>query len=130
MKKNEEKKKRIIENYVPPDVIGDYYVINENKELALDAWIALEEEYEGFYNFIIGEIEYHLKIKLPDSITYCVFHVDRENNDKLIQIKDQEAYSSMRNNCENRIKIIIIHKAIDSKEIENHPKLQKWLTIE
>ncbi|MFX1503318.1 MAG: hypothetical protein ACFFDH_20315 [Promethearchaeota archaeon] len=116
--------KKIMKNYEPTEVTGNFIVLYKDEETWLEGWIQMEPTLEEFISLIKEEIEDCWdpeKAKISD---YIIFHIDLEDKNNLKEIKDNEYYQWVRGHEE--IFIVVLHKDIKYRIIENIPTVFEW----
>jgi len=116
--------KKILNNNNPPDVTANFFVLYKDEESWFDGWISMEKSLEEFISLIQEEIEYTWDIEHVDMTDYILFHIDLEDKNNLKEIKDNEYYQWVKQL--NEIFIVVLHKEIKYRIIENIPPVFEW----
>ncbi len=114
----------IMNNYEPPEVIANFFVLDKDEESWLEGWISMEPTLEEFKTLIQEEIEYSWGLKKADMKDYVIFHIDLEDKNNMKEIKEDDYYLWVRESPE--IFIVVLHKEIKYRIIENIPALFEW----
>lgn len=114
----------IMKNYDPPEITGNFFVLNKDEEVWLEGWIQMEPSLEEFTSLIQEEIEDSWGLENAEMSDYIIFHIDLEDKNNLKEIKDNEYYQWVRQNEE--IFIVLLHKEIKYRIIENIPTVFEW----
>lgn len=117
-------KEKIIENYVKPEVVGHFFILDDSEESWLYGDIIIDETFDQFRSLVKGEIEFSWGQEFSNLDDYKFYHIDTEDKDNLITINDEEIFQKVRKLEE--IFIAIIHNNITYKIIENIPPLFDW----
>ncbi|MFX1417941.1 MAG: hypothetical protein ACFE9N_03355 [Promethearchaeota archaeon] len=115
---------KIMENYEPPEITANFFVLYKDEEAWLDGWISMEPSLEEFISLIQEEIEYSWGLENADMRDYVIFHIDLDDKNNLKEIKDNEYYLYVRQHPE--IFIVVLHKDIKYRIIENIPPVFEW----
>ncbi|MFW9876383.1 MAG: hypothetical protein ACFFG0_25085 [Candidatus Thorarchaeota archaeon] len=113
-----------MENYEPPEITANFFVLSKDEEVWLDGWISMEPSLEEFMSLIQEEIEYSWGTERADMADYVIFHIDLEDKNNLKEIKDNEYYQFVKQHQE--IFIVVLHKDIKYRIIENIPPVFEW----
>ena len=117
-------KKKIIDNYDPPEVICKFFILDDIEESWLYGEITLDESLKQFIALIMAEIEYSWGSEFSDINDYFIYYIDTNDRNNLKEIKDETVYQTVKKLEE--IYIAIIHKNITYRIIENIPPLFDW----
>jgi hypothetical protein len=115
---------KIKKNYTLPEVIANFFVLYKDEEDWLDGWISMEPSLEEFISLIQEEIEYSWGLDQVDMADYIIFHIDLDDKNNLKEIKNNQYYQLVRQLQE--IYIVVLHKDIKYRIIENIPPLFEW----
>ncbi|MFX1320855.1 MAG: hypothetical protein ACFFAQ_04335 [Promethearchaeota archaeon] len=116
--------KKIEENVRFPEVTGNFIVVYEDQDIYLYGWIALDQTLNTFLSFLQKEIEYSWGPEYADINDYLLFHIDTTDKNKLKEISNNEYYQFVRK--QDEIFIVILHKKIKYRIIENIPPVFNW----
>ena len=61
---------KIMENYDPPEITANFFVLYKDEESCLDGWISMEPSLEEFISLIQEEIEYSWGLENADVADY------------------------------------------------------------
>lgn len=112
------------ENYQPPEVTANFFVLYKDESTWLEGWISLGDSFEEFLLLIQGELEYSWDLQYVDMRDYITFHIDLQDKNKLKEIKNNEEFKSVRQLEE--IFLVVLHKEIKYRIIENLPAVFEW----
>ena len=115
---------KIIENYDPPEVTANFFVLYRDEENWLDGWISMEPSLEEFITLVQEEIEYSWGSENANMKDYEIFHIDTEDKNNMKEIRDNDYYLWVRSLPE--IFIVVLHKDIKYRIIENIPAVYEW----
>lgn len=115
---------KIMKNVRFPDITAHFFVLYKDEDGWMDGWIALEDSFEEFLSLIQEEIEHSWGSQHADMADYIIFHIDVNDKNKLKEIKDNQYYQHVRQLRE--ISIIVLHKDIKYRIIENIPPVFEW----
>ena len=115
---------KIMKNYDPPEITGNFFVLNKDEDVWLEGWIQMEPSLEEFTSLIQEEIEDSWGLENAEMSDYIIFHIDLEDKNNLKEIKDNEYYQWVRQHEE--IFIVLLHKEIKYRIIENIPTVFEW----
>lgn len=115
---------KIMENYEAPEVTANFIVLFRDEESWLDGWISMEPTLEEFISLVQEEIEYSWGSENADMKDYEFFHIDIEDKNNMKQIRDNDYYLRVRELPE--IYIVVLHKNIKYRIIENIPAVYDW----
>jgi len=115
---------KIMKNYQPSEVTANFFVLYKDESTWLHGWISMEDSFEEFLSLVQGEIEYSWDSEYADMADYIIFHIDLEDNNNLKEIKDNQYYQFVRQLQE--IFIVVLHKDIKYRIIENIPPVFEW----
>lgn len=115
---------KIINNYQAPEVTANFFVLSKDESTWLHGWISMETSLEEFLTLIQGEIEHSWGSNCANMADYIIFHIDREDNNNMKEIKDNKYYQYVRQLQE--IYIVVLHRDSKYRIIENIPPLFEW----
>jgi hypothetical protein len=115
---------KIKKNYTLPEVTANFFILYKDEEDWLDGWISMEPSLEEFISLIQEEIEYSWGLEQVDMADYIIFHIDLDDKNNLKEIKNNQYYQLVRQLQE--IYIVVLHKDIKYRIIENIPPLFEW----
>lgn len=113
-----------MENYDPPEVTANFFILYKDEEDYLDGWISMDPSLEEFISVLREEIEYSWDLENVDMADYMLFHIDLDDKNNLKEIKDNEYYQLVR--LLQDIFIVVLHKDIKYRIIENIPAVFEW----
>jgi hypothetical protein len=79
---------------------------------------------EEFISILQEEIEYTWELENVDMEDYLIFHIDLDDKNNLKQIKNDRYYQSVK--LFDEIFIVVLHKDIKYRIIENIPPVFEW----
>ncbi|MFX1326445.1 MAG: hypothetical protein ACFE8N_15955 [Promethearchaeota archaeon] len=109
--------------YDSNDVVGKFFALTKAQNGFIQGWIALDKTLKQFIKNIKEEVEYGWDIERIMIEHYLLFYIDINNN-KLIEIKDEKIFNSIRR--KEKIFIVLIDKSIKINNIEDLPLLHNW----
>ncbi len=116
-----EEKENIFE---PPGITANFIVLFKDETSSLEGWIMLEETLREFTSQLKEELEYHWGKDDADMNDYSIFQIDTEEKNTLKEIHTEELYQNLKTLEE--IFIVILHKEIKYRIIENLPPVFEW----
>ncbi|MEJ2249866.1 MAG: hypothetical protein P8Y70_04310 [Candidatus Lokiarchaeota archaeon] len=108
-----------------PKEAGNFFVLYEDQEAFTYGWISLEGSIEEFKTRLEDEIEYAWGFEYADLNEYNIFNIEIGNHYDLQKISDEEYYQKIK--YQEEIYIVVLHKNIESRLIENFPEIYEWL---
>ena len=114
----------MMKNYNPSEVTGNFFALYKDEETWLEGWIEMEPTLEEFISLIQEEIEDSWGKENAEMSDYITFHIDLEDKNNLKEIKDNSYYQWVRE--QNEIFIVLLHKDIKYRIIENIPPVFEW----
>ena len=117
-------KKKILNNFLFPEVTAKYFVLNKDEETNLYGWITLDESFSDFLSLLREEMEYSWGIEFSRIDDYKIYYIDIENKYNLVEIINEETYRYARKLKD--IFLAILHKKIKSNIVQNIPILYEW----
>ncbi len=115
---------KITNNMEFPEITANFFVLNKEEEKWLNGWISLEPSLEEFISVLREEIEYSWELENIDMADYLLFFIDLEDNNNMKEITDNQYYQGVMQ-LED-IFIVVLHKDIKYRIIENIPLLFEW----
>ena len=116
--------KKIMENFEPPEITANFFVLFKNESVSIDGWISLELTLNKFITLLQEEIEYCWGEDYADMDDYFLFYIDIDEKNNLKEIRGEEDYQNVRKLEE--IFIVVLHKEIKYRIIENLPLVFEW----
>jgi len=116
--------KKIIENFERSDVAANFFVLFKNESVSIDGWISLELTLSKFISLLQGEIEYCWGADYADMDDYFLFYIDIYEKNNLKELVEEIVYQEVRKLKE--IFIVVLHKEIKYRIIENLPLVFEW----
>lgn len=115
---------KIMKNNELSEVTANFFVLYKDEETWLNGWISLEPSLEEFISVIRDEIEYSWDLEKIDMEDYLIFHIDIEDKNNMKEIKEDQYYQWVMQFEE--IFIVVLHKDIKYRIIENIPPVFEW----
>jgi len=115
---------KIMKNNELSEVTANFFVLYIDEETWLNGWISLEPSLEEFISVIRDEIEYSWDLENIDMEDYLIFHIDIEDKNNMKEIKEDQYYQWVMQFEE--IFIVVLHKDIKYRIIENIPPVFEW----
>jgi hypothetical protein len=115
---------KAMENYEPPEIVANFFVLDKHEDSWLEGWISMEPSLEEFISLLKEEIEYSWGEENANMSDYVIFHIDLEDKNNMKEIKENEYYLWVRELPE--IFIVVLHKDIKYRIIENIPAVFEW----
>ncbi|MCK4481263.1 MAG: hypothetical protein KAV01_12105 [Candidatus Lokiarchaeota archaeon] len=115
---------KIMKNNELSEVTANFFVLYKDGETWLNGWISLEPSLEEFISTIRDEIEYSWDLENIDMADYLIFHIDIEDKNNMKEIKEDQYYQWVMQFEE--IFIVVLHKDIKYRIIENIPPVFEW----
>lgn len=109
--------------YDSNDVVGKFFALTKAQNGFIQGWIALDKTLKQFIKNIKEEVEYESDVERIIIEHYLLLYIDTNNN-KLIEIKDEKIFNSIRR--KEKIFIVLIDKSIKINNIEDLPLLYNW----
>lgn len=114
----------IMKNYREVEVCANFFVLYKDEIGFLEGRIELDESFKRFILYLQEEIRYSWELEQVNMNDYLLFHIDTTDKNKLKEIKESRYYQQVRNSRE--IFIVLLHKDIQSRIIENLPLVYEW----
>ena len=89
------KNENVSRKYNSDEVVGKFFALNKDQNGFIQGWIALDKTLKQFLKNIKEEVEYGWDIERIIIEHYLLFYIDI-NNKKLIEIKDEKIFNSIR----------------------------------
>ncbi|MFW9829950.1 MAG: hypothetical protein ACFFEY_20440 [Candidatus Thorarchaeota archaeon] len=105
------------------EVVGKFFALTKSQNGFIQGWIALDKSLKQFIKNIKEEVEYESDVERIIIEHYLLLYIDTNNN-KLIEIKDEKIFNSIRR--KEKIFIVLIDKSIKINNIEDLPLLYNW----
>jgi hypothetical protein len=115
---------KVMDNHDPLEIIANFFVLYRDEESCLEGWISMEPSLEEFISLLKEEIEHSWGTEDSDMSDYSLFHIDLEDKNNMKEIQDNDYYLLVRECPE--IFIIVLHKNIKYRIIENIPAVFEW----
>ena len=115
---------KIMNNNETSELTANFFVLYKDEETWLNGWIALESSLDEFISLLKEEIEYSWELESVDMTDYMIFHIDLEDKNNMKEIKNDEYYNYVKQL--NEIYIVVLHKNIQYRIIENIPAVFEW----
>ena len=115
---------QIMKNESPPEITANFFILYKEEEKWLNGWISLEPSLEEFISVLREEIEYSWELENIDMADYLIFHIDLEDKNNMKEITDNQYYQGVMQ-LED-IFIVVLHKDIKYRIIENIPPVFEW----
>ena len=113
-----------MENYVPPDVAANFFLLYKDNSAFLEGWVCLDEDLNDFILLLQDEIIYSWGSEYANMEDYHIFYIDEKDKNNLKKIIDQKTYDEVR--ALKEIYIVFLHKEIEYRFIENIPLVFEW----
>ncbi|TKJ24199.1 MAG: hypothetical protein CEE43_00515 [Promethearchaeota archaeon Loki_b32] len=114
----------IMKNNELSEVTANFFVLYKDEETWFNGWVSLEPSLEEFISTIRDEIEYSWDLENIDIEDYLIFHIDIEDKNNMKEIKEDQYYQWVMQFEE--IFIVVLHKDIKYRIIENIPPVFEW----
>ena len=119
--------KKLMQNIQPSEVTANFFVLFKDEDVAIDGWISLEETLPKFISLLQEEIEYCWGAEYANMNDYLIFYIDLDEKNNLKEITDESIYQKVR--VLKEIFIVILHKDIKYRIIENLPLVFEWFML-
>ena len=106
------------------EVTANFFVLYKDEETWLNGWISMEHSLEEFISVLREEIEYSWDYENIDMTDYVLFHIDLDDKNNMKEIKEDQYYQWVMQFEE--IFIVVLHKDIKYRIIENIPPVFEW----
>jgi len=117
---------KIMNNIESPEITANFFVLCKDEDYWIEGWIAMEESFEEFIILVQGELEYSWGEQFSNMVDYIIFYIDLEDKNNLKEIKDEESYQKVIKLDD--IFIVVLHREIKYRIIENLPPVFEWFT--
>ena len=114
----------IEQNFDPSDITANFIIVFKDEIDSIEGWIMLEETMSEFNLRLQEEIESYWGKDYADINDYSIFHLDTEEKNTLKEIDTDELYQNLK--TLEQIFIVILHKEIKYRIIENLPPVFEW----
>jgi hypothetical protein len=115
---------KIMNNFEPPEIIANFFVLHRDEESYLEGWISMEPSLEEFKSLLQEEIEYSWGDEDSNIADYHLFHIDIDDKNNMKEIQNNDYYLLVRERPD--IFIVVLHKNIKYRIIENIPAVFEW----
>ena len=115
---------KIMNNFEPPEIIANFFVLHRDEESYLEGWISMEPSLEEFKSLLQEEIEYSWGAEDSNIADYRLFHIDIDDKNNMKEIQNNDYYLLVRERPD--IFIVVLHKNIKYRIIENIPAVFEW----
>ena len=115
---------KTMKNNEHSEVTANFFVLYKDEETWLNGWISMEPSLEEFISVLREEIEYSWDFEKVDMTDYVLFHIDLEDKNNMKEIKEDQYYQWVMQFEE--IFIVVLHKDIKYRIIENIPPVFEW----
>jgi len=119
-----EEKKENLQKIRFPDEICDYIVVNEDEESYLEGWMSLEGSFEELLENLHLLLESAWGSKYANINDYIFYYIDVMDKYNLIYLTNNKIFKEIKKL--NEILIVILHKNIKFKIIQNIPVVYDW----
>jgi hypothetical protein len=114
----------IMENFEPSEITANFFVLFKDENVSIDGWISLDLTLNKFITVLQGEIEYCWGAEYANMDDYFLFYIDMDEKNNLKELKEEIVYQEVRKL--NEIFIVVLHKEIEYRIIENLPLVFEW----
>ena len=119
-----QEKKENLQKIRFPDEVLDYIVVHEDEESYLEGWMSLEGSFEELLENIRIVLESAWGYKYASVNDYKFYYIDVIDNYNLIYFINNKIFEEIKKRKE--IFIVILHKNIEFKIIQNIPIVYEW----
>jgi len=116
-----------MQNIQPSEVIINFFVLFKDENVSIDGWITLRETLPKFISLLQEEIEYCWGAEYANMNDYLIFYIDLDEKNNLKEITDETIYQKVR--VLKEIFIVVLHKDIKYRIIENLPLVFEWFMV-
>ncbi|MHA1933133.1 MAG: hypothetical protein ACW96X_11365 [Promethearchaeota archaeon] len=109
---------------IKPELNANFFILFKDEIESIEGWIMLEKNLSEFNSRLQEEIEYYWGKGYADMNDYLIFQIDTEEKNKLKAIVTEEFYQNLK--ALKQIFIVILHKEIKYRIIENLPPVFEW----
>ena len=113
-----------MKNYREVEVFANFFVLDKDEIGFLEGRIELDESFKSFILYLQEEIRYSWGLEQVNMNDYLLFHIDTTDKNDLKEIKERRYYQQVRKSRD--IFIVLLHKDIQSRIIENIPLVFEW----
>ncbi|MBY8985781.1 MAG: hypothetical protein KGD65_11970 [Candidatus Lokiarchaeota archaeon] len=114
----------IEQNFESSDITANFIIVFKDEIDSIEGWIMLEETLNEFNSHLQEEIEYYWGEDYADMKDYSIFHLNTEDKNTLKEIDTDKYYQNLK--TLEQIFIVILHKEIKYRIIENLPPVFEW----
>lgn len=118
---------KIMRNYQPSEVTAEFFILYKDEESSIDGVISLDQTFDEFLSLLQGEIEYIWGTEYANMDDYLIFYIDLNDKNRLKEVSDEKVYQTIRKVKE--IFLVILHKEIKYRIIENLPPVFEWFML-
>lgn len=115
---------QIMKNESPPEITANFFILDKDEETWLNGWISLAPSLEEFISVLREEIEYSWDLEEVDMADFVIFYIDLDDKNNMKEITDNQYYQGVMQ-LED-IFIVVLHKDIKYRIIENIPPVFEW----
>ena len=115
---------KIKQNQRFSEVTAKIFALDKDESTFLSGWIALEENLKQFISVLREEMQYTWNMKDINMEDYPIFHIDTEDKNRLKELNKNQDYQTVKKS--KNIYIVILHKEIPYRIIENIPPVFNW----
>ncbi len=117
-------KKEKIQTIRFPDVSGNFFILYEDEKDYLHGWMSLEGGFDEFLENIQDQLKLLWGEKDTETKDYIIYYIDVLDKYNLVKISNNDIFQELKNQKE--IYIVVLHKNIDYKIIQNIPIVYEW----
>lgn len=118
---------KIMRNYQPSEITAEFFILYKDEESSIDGVISLDQTFDEFLSLLQGEIEYIWGTEYANMDDYLIFYIDLNDKNRLKEVSDEKVYQTIRKVKE--IFLVILHKEIKYRIIENLPPVFEWFML-
>jgi hypothetical protein len=118
-------KKTPIENIGFKQKSGNFFILYKDQEAYIYGWIDLDGNLDDLMHRLEDELEYAWGLDYADINDYNLFNVEIGDHYDLVKIEDNFYFEKIKRQSE--IFIVLIHKSIKTRLIENLPEIYEWV---
>ncbi|MHA2181247.1 MAG: hypothetical protein ACXAAH_07475 [Promethearchaeota archaeon] len=113
-----------MEDEFSPEVNANFIILFKDEIESIEGWIRLEKNLSEFKTRLQEEIEYYWGKNFAHMNDYLIFKIDTAEKNRLKEIATEEFYQNLKKLTQ--IFIVILHKEIKYRIIENLPPVFEW----
>ncbi|MBY9010375.1 MAG: hypothetical protein KGD74_10970 [Candidatus Lokiarchaeota archaeon] len=117
---------KIKQNQRFSEVTAKIFALDKDESTFLSGWIALDRTLNQLISSLLKEINYTWESNYQNMDDYLIFYIDIEDKNKLKEIKNEKSYQTVRNS--KNIYLVILHKEIPFRVVENLPLVFDWFS--